>query len=116
MRFIIQIVAISIGSFIVQQWLPWYSIAIVSGLVGFTWPTSANFLGGFMAISLLWFLMITFSATATPRLYQAVTEIFNLPSVWILKCITCCFGGIIGGLACLTGSLYRVNKENRYYN
>jgi hypothetical protein len=116
MRIILQIVAICVCSYLAQQWFPWYSIAIVSGVLGFTFSSRANFTAGFIAISMLWMLMITFSSSATPRLYLAVTEIVNLPAVWVLKVITCCFGGLIGGLACLTGSLYRASQKNRHYN
>ncbi len=103
MKFILQVVVTGIVCFVFQRIFPWWSMAIGALLVGFVFSNSGlqSFLAGFIAIALLWLGMALYTDVTTQAI---LTEKINtlLPvNVFVLTTLV---GGLVGGLASLTGS------------
>lgn len=96
------------------MFLPWYSIAIIAFAFGYSLKSNGNFLAGFFGVGLLW--MITFLINSTDGgLPRIVAEIFQLKKEIWLMVIASVLAGLTAGFACLTGSLLKVEKKNKYY-
>lgn len=108
MKFIIQLVAIIFSSHLIAIFMPWYCIALSAFVMGYFLKSNANFLAGFLAIASLW----TFNAwlaesSSTVDLVDRVAALFSLDHKVLLYAMTALVGGIVGGFACLTGSLLK---------
>lgn len=116
MKVTAQIIAIVVAGYIAELYLPWYSIAFVAFAFGYLLQSNANFLGGLVAIALLWGIKIwMIESTASADLASKVASILPLKEKWILIAITLFLGGLVGGFAALTGSLLKKRKKKRAY-
>ncbi|MCW5912372.1 MAG: hypothetical protein KIT62_14975 [Cyclobacteriaceae bacterium] len=106
MKFVIHVTATIIVCFILQSFLPWWSLAIGTFLVGFMLKNNAlpAFLAGVLGAVLLWGGMAFYIDFTT---HSILTEKINklLPVNSFL--LTVLVGGLVGGLASLTGALAR---------
>lgn len=86
-----------------QRLFPWWSMAIGCLLVGFVFSNSGlkSFLAGFIAIGLLWLGMALYTDMATQAI---LTEKINALLPLNVFVLTTLLGGLVGGLASLTGS------------
>lgn len=103
MKFLLQVVITVIVCFMFQRIFPWWSMAIGAMMVGFVFSNSGlkSFVAGFTAIGLLWLGMALYTDMTT---HAIITEKINtlLPiNVFVLTTLV---GGLVGGLASLTGS------------
>ena len=115
MKFTIQLIFILVLGFILELFLPWWSIAIAAFAGGMIFNSRANFGAGFFAIALLWVikaLLIESNAAAT--LTDRVASIFML-SKPLLFLVMAILGGLVGGFAAMTGSALQGKKRNNYY-
>lgn len=118
MRFVLQLIVIAVLAFVLELFLPWWSIAVAAFIGGVALNTRTNFLAGFLGIALLWFfhaLIITSSAAAP--LADRVAKLFSLNST-LLMVVTALIGGLVGGFAAMAGGALRTNHkkiDNRYY-
>jgi hypothetical protein len=115
MKIAVQLVFIFIFGFILELFLPWWSIAIAAFAGGIIFNSRANFAAGFFAIAFLWTikaLLIESSAAAT--LTERVASIFMLTKP-VLFLVMAFIGGIVGGFAAMTGSALQGNKRKNYY-
>jgi hypothetical protein len=111
MRFGIQLLTIALMAFVMELFLPWWSIAIAAALGGYILKSRANFLAGFLAIGILWLIMaVKIDNSSSSHLSEKIAAIFQLNKYGLLA-ITSILGGIIGGLAALTGSLAKPSKK-----
>ena len=112
MKFLIQLVAILITAFLLELFLPWYSVALAALLFGYALKSNANFLAGFLAIALLWFTKawLIHSSDVTD-LVGKVARIFPLGQTYLLFLVTALIGGVTGGFAAMTGALARPAKR-----
>jgi len=116
MKFVIQFVAILVSAFIVQLFLPWYSLAVVAFAMGYFLKSNANFLAGFLAVGLLWFIKAWWAdAGTTSELANRVAAILMVNSKLVLMLITGVIGGLVGGMATLTGAILKYKRKMRYY-
>jgi hypothetical protein len=108
MRFLIQVITIIILAFLLELFLPWWSIALAALAAGIAVRSNANFLAGFLGIAILWLAKawLIDSSAATP-LIEKVARIFTLPNKSLLFLIMALLGGLVGGFAALTGSLLK---------
>ena len=114
MKFIIQFVAIIILAYFLELFLPWYSIAIAGFTMGFLLKSKSNFWAGFLAIALLWFFAaLIIESNAAGDLAERVALIFPLKHKLLLMLVASVLGGLVGGMAALTGSALR--RERRLY-
>lgn len=112
MRFFLQLTVIALLAYLLELFMPWYSLAIAAFVIGYALNSNANFLAGFLAIALLWFVaawMIDHSSASD--LADRVALIFPVKQKWLLFLVTAIIGGLVGGFASLTGSLLRKRKR-----
>ena len=108
MRLIPQILAIALLGFVAEMLLPWYSIAFVAFVLGYWLSSESNFLGGFIAIALLWGIKIAVVLNgAATDLADRMAVIFPFKEGWILIVVTLLIGGLVGGLSAMTGGLLK---------
>ena len=116
MKFLTQVISISIAAFILELFMPWWSIAIVAFAAGYALKSKANFLAGLLGIALLWLTKaLILDASASAPLTERVAAIFSL-SKPLLLLVTSLIGGLVGGFAAMTGaSLKREKRSDSYY-
>jgi len=113
MKFLLQTLSTIIGCFIVQYLLPWWTMALVALLVGYTFHNSGkvSFVSGFLGAGLLWLGMAYYmDATTQSILTDKVNKLFPL-NVFIMMVL---IGGLVGGFSALTGTLMRGKKLAQY--
>jgi hypothetical protein len=110
MKTILQIIFTTLLSYIIQKFLPWWSVTICAGIIAlFNSNTRfAAFWGGFVGVSLLWMGYATYiDIESHSILSQKVLSLFYVKSVSALIILTGCIGGIVGGMGALCGQLLR---------
>lgn len=108
MRFPVQIIVIIILGYLLEQFLPWWSVAIAALVGGILVNTRLNFLAGFLAIGLLWIgkALVT-DVSSDSEFADRVARIFMLHNKSILLLVTFVLIGIVGGFAAMAGSALR---------
>ncbi|MDR9419397.1 hypothetical protein [Gracilimonas sp.] len=101
---------ILITAFLLNLFLPWWSIAIPGLILGYYFNEQAlpSFAWGFLALFLLWggqslYIHIANEAILSTR----IAEMLSIGSPLLVVLITGVIGGLVSGLATLTGSLVR---------
>ena len=107
MRFLIQLIVTAAVCFLLQYFLPWWTMAVGAFTVGYFIRNKGyvSFLAGLVGVSLLWLGMAYYIDVSTDSI---LTEKINrlLPVNSFL--MTALVGGLVGGLAALTGSLLKI--------
>ena len=111
MKFIVTLLLMSILAFSACLFMPWWSIAITSFLVGVFIPQKKGiaFLSGFLSLFLLW-LGLTFWISHQNNdilAHRISLLILKKDSPLLLMLVTALIGGLVSGMAALTGSLMR---------
>lgn len=117
MRFIIQVLFITILASALELILPWWSIAIAAMLGGYFFRTRVNFVAGFLSIAILWTITsVIIDISAAAPLTERVASLFSL-SKTLLFVVTAFIGGLVGGFASMAGSALRKDFKPtaRYY-
>ena len=114
MKFIVSVILTALLSFAAGLYLPWWSIAICAFIVAvfiLQHPFKA-FLAGFAGIFLLWlFFAWSIDAANEQILSHKIAQIFPLGGMsFLLVLITALVGGLVAGLAALSGSYLRVGS------
>lgn len=108
-NFLISTVLIALVAFGLQQFLPWWSVAIAAFVIGYVILQKPGyaFLSGFVAVFALWAIWSFSISSANEHLLAGkVAELFRLLTggkVFALFLITGLIGGLVSGLAALTG-------------
>jgi len=113
MKFLLQILATIVGCFVVQYFLPWWTMAVVSLVAGYYFHNRgfASFAAGFLGAGLLWLGTAYYMDVATQSILTGkVSKLFPL-NIFILMTVV---GGLVGGFAALTGTLMRGKRLARY--
>ncbi len=115
MKIVISIVLMMLGGFAACLFFPWWSISIVSVLVSICIPQKrgVSFLIGFIAFFLLWLgWSFLISVNNHHILAHRVSLLILKMDQPILLClVTGLVGGVIGGMASLTGSFFRQHPK-----
>lgn len=109
MKFLIQILATIAVCFLLQTFLPWWTMAIGSLTVAYAISNKGgiSFVAGFIAVGVLWLGMAVYiDQTTNSILTEKVNKLLPLNSF----VLTTLIGGLVGGLAALSGSLLRIRK------
>ncbi len=111
MKFWISLFAIALTGFLTGLYFPWWSFAVPTLLIGALMPQKGarNFLSGFLGIFLLWLGLTSWIDSANGGLLSARMALV-LPvggKVIFLHLLTALVGGLIAGLASLTGKYLR---------
>ena len=104
MKFLYQVIATILLSFLLQNFLPWWTMAIASFALGYFFGNKGltSFSAGFLGVGLLWLGMSMIIDVSTQSiLTDKINKLLPL-NVFVL---TTLIGGLVGGLASLTGSL-----------
>src|SRR5258706_5332170 len=104
MRFIIQILATTVLCFILEYYLPWWTMGIGAFAVGYFFGNKGylSFLAGFTGAGLLWLGMaLTIDVATHSILTQKVNQLLPVNALLMTTVV----GGLVGGFAALTGSL-----------
>jgi hypothetical protein len=112
MKFVVQLIVIAVLAWLLTLFLPWWSIAVAGFIGGYIVKSKANFLSGFIAIALLWALhawIIDMKAAAP--LAEKVAALLMVKSKTVLFAVTAVLGGLVGGLAALSGSLLHAKAK-----
>lgn len=110
MKIILQIIFTALLSYVIQQFLPWWSIALCAGIVALFLSTTklATFWGGFVGISLLWMAYATLiDIESQSILSQKMLPLFHVKNVSMLIILTGSLGGVVGGMGALCGQFLR---------
>jgi hypothetical protein len=109
MKFIIQLVATIIVCFLLQTFLPWWSMAIGAFAVAYLVGNKSliSFFAGLLGVGILW---LTVAMLIDYDTHSILTDKINklLPLNALL--LTTLVGGVVGGLSSLTGALIRAKK------
>ena len=109
-KFIFKIVFTAVVAFLLQIYLPWWSVVIAGFAISFILSSGgmSSFFAGFLGVGLLWFTLALFiDNTNDGILSNKVAQIFTLPNSFLLILITSIIGGLAAGLGALTGSYFR---------
>ncbi|WP_428330531.1 hypothetical protein [Mucilaginibacter sp.] len=101
---------ILILSFASGYFLPWWVVAIAAFLSAFIIGKTSgqSFLSGFSAVFIGWTVLALFKSIPNDHmLAKKVATLFQLPNWILLLLITAIIGGVIGGMAALSGVLLR---------
>ena len=103
---------IFITSFFLNLILPWWSIAIPGLIFGYQFKKSSwfSFGLGFLALFLLWGVQAMFIHFSNDGIMSTrIAEMLGVGSPYLVILITGILGGLVSGLATLTGSMFASN-------
>lgn len=102
---------ILILSFAGGYFLPWWIVAIVAFLAALVWGRrpGKSFWSGFGAVFTVWAVLALFKSIPNDNILASrVVQLFPIPHHWIwLLAVTSLIGGLVGGMAALSGVLIR---------
>jgi hypothetical protein len=97
--------------------LPWWAVAVIAFVAAAfagTRPRHA-FWSGFGAVFLVWVIIALFKSVPNNHVLAArVATLFTLPHWSVLLAITALIGGLVGGLAALSGFYVRQVAPSKY--
>lgn len=106
MKFIYQVIITALMAFVLQSFLPWWTLAIAAAGAGYYFGNKGllSFFAGFLGVGLLWLGMAIFIDVSTQSiLTEKINRILPLNSF----VLTVLIGGLVGGFAALTGALIK---------
>jgi hypothetical protein len=115
MKFIAQVIVVLLISWLLQSFLPWWSMAVGAFAIGLIFGSSGvmSFLAGLLGVGLLWFAM-AYMTSGGSDLAVRVAEILPTKTIGVLLIVTALVGGLVGGFASMTGGLITYKKKARY--
>lgn len=117
MKFVIQMMAVLVVSWLLQEFFPWWSMAVGAFLMGMLFGESGirSFFAGFIGVGLLWLLTALYMHLSTDSILTAkVAQLFPLQSVPFLFLMTTLTGALVGGLASLSGALITYKERFKW--
>ena len=122
MSFIFRIIIIGIISFYMPQYLPWWSIIIITFGIGFALDENyfSHFLSGFIGVGTAWlFLLLTIDSSTNSIISYKIIDFLEIGSVNMLIIYISILGGFIGGIGSCTGKslkevLYKKKKKRDF--
>jgi hypothetical protein len=114
MKFTVQLVAIALMGWLLEMFLPWWSIAVAGFIGGFAFRSTSNFVAGFLAIALLWFIhAFLIDLQASAPLAEKMAALLMVQNKVLLFLVTALTGGLVGGFATLSGALLKSRRKER---
>lgn len=108
MKLIISILLTIVLAFVAEWLLPWWSMALACFVMAVIMRPGNGiaFLAGFAGIFLFWLgTMVLKDIPNAHILSTKMAVLFHLPSYGLLMLVIALLGGLIGGLAALSGAL-----------
>jgi hypothetical protein len=97
-------------TFAAAYFLPWWTAAIIAFTAGVICGKTSgrSFWSGFAAVFVAWAILALLKTIPNEnRLATRVSHLFQLPNWILLLLVTSIIGGLVGGLAALSGGLVR---------
>ncbi len=123
MKFFIKFIIIAALAYILEQFLPWWSIALAALAGGFILKTKGinAFLAGALGIGLIWlWFSFRIDYATNSILTSKMAAIFDLQNKNMLLALTAITGSIVGAFSAWTGhnlrSLFKKTKSREYYS
>lgn len=106
MKFIIQLIATILVCYLLQSFLPWWTMAVGAFTVAYLVGNKGfpAFIAGFLAIAFLWIGMAYYIDFVTDAVLSGKINQLLPINVFVASLIV---GGLVGGFASLTGALLR---------
>jgi len=98
-----------ITAWLLNMVLPWWSIALAGLVLGYQFnkKPGASFGWGFLALFLLWGGQALYIHFANDGILSGrIAEMLQVGSPWLVILATALIGGLVSGLATMTGSLF----------
>lgn len=117
MKLIAHIIVVLLISWLLQTFLPWWTMAIGAFATGLFFRQGGfrSFFAGLIGVGLLWFGMAYFIDASTDSILSSkVAAIFPTKTVGLLMLITAVIGGLVGGFASMTGGIISYQKKSKY--
>ncbi|MCG8374811.1 MAG: hypothetical protein MI700_14810 [Balneolales bacterium] len=108
-------ILILIGAWVMNLFFPWWGIAIPGLILGYQFNKSTmGSLGwGFLGVFLLWGGQAFWIHIANDGILSTrIANMLGVGSPWIVILITAVLGGVVSGLATMTGSLFNGKGHN----
>ena len=121
MKLAIKMILIATLAYLVEVYLPWWSVVVVAFLVNALIYTkgSPSFLSGFLGVGLLWLILAwNIDAANASLLSSRVSQVLQIQSTFAILALTFLVGGLAGGFGALAGSHFRnliKKKKDQYY-
>ena len=106
MLFLIILILTIISSYV----LPWWAAAIIAFLAALYWGKTSGqaFWSGFGALFVAWTILALIKTIPNQNILATrVSRLFHLPNWILVLLITALIGGIVGGMAALSGVLVK---------
>jgi hypothetical protein len=113
MKFLAQLFVTAIVCFVLQYFLPWWTMALGAFAMGYLFSNSGftSFAAGLLGVALLWLVMAYYiDMTTDSILTDKVAKILPM-NVFILTSLV---GGLVGGFAALTGAVLKSKGKAKY--
>lgn len=117
MKFFSHILVVLLLSLALQAFLPWWTMAIGAFLTGLFFRQSGvlSFFAGLFGVGLLWFgVAFYIDASTDSILTTRVAGLLPTKTVGLMMLLTSFVGGLVGGLASMTGGIISHRKKPRY--
>lgn len=111
MRFIFKTILIAGISYLLELYLPWWSVLVAAFMVNLWLPTKglSSFLSGFLGVGLLWLIYAwLIDADTASIMSERMARLFSLGNPALMITLTGLAGGLAGGFASLSGSHFRL--------
>ena len=119
MKLLIKLVFNAVGAYLLQWYLPWWSVVIAGFLISLILSSNGliSFISGFWGVGIYWFILAyMIDSTTNSILTERVSAIFFLPNSFLMILLTAAIGGLVGGLGALTGGQLReLFRKTRKY-
>ena len=115
MKFIAKIILTASACYLTELFFPWWIIAVCAFVINLFLPTKGfnAFLSGFLGVGLLWLISAWLIDTETSSLLtEKVSSLFYLSNSTLLVALTGLVGGLVGGFAAMSGSLFRNLRQS----
>lgn len=123
MKFLLKFILTGILTYLFEQFLPWWSIALAAFLGGMIFKTRGinAFLAGALGVGLVWLWIAWRIDYQTDSILTAkISRLFQLENKNLLIAITVLLGSLVGALAAWSGHNFRrlFGKKTRsgYYS
>lgn len=117
MKFVLHLIVVLLLSWLLQSFLPWWTMAIGAFATGLFFRQSGfkSFLAGLLGVGLLWYIMAWYIDSSTGSILSSrVAAIFPTKTVGLLMLVTAILGGLVGGLASMTGGVISHKQKAKY--
>ncbi|MEQ8472535.1 MAG: hypothetical protein RIC35_15190 [Marinoscillum sp.] len=110
MKLIIRIFLIIIVAYFLSFYLPWWSLIVLTFIIGFLIPGHGLnlFISGFLGGGLLWMAYSWYLDTKTQSiLTDKIIHLFPFEDGFLLIILSGLIGGLSAGFGCLSGNSFR---------